>query len=65
MRDGLVTNFKQATDMEIMDRRAVDVFSYMHSVHELVIELLWLKVSPELKEDYATARLSSKRSGSQ
>ena len=26
----------------------------MHSVHELVIELLRLKVSPELIEDYAT-----------
>ena len=54
VRDDLVTKLKQATDMKITDRRAVDVFNYMHSVHELVIELLRLKVSPELIEDYAT-----------
>ena len=56
VRDDLVTKLKHATDMEITNRRAVDVFNYMHSVHELVIELLRLKVSPELIEDYATKK---------
>ena len=54
VRDDLVTKLKQAMDIKITDRRAVDIFDYMYSVHELVIELLRLKVSPELIEDYAT-----------
>ena len=54
VRNDLVIKLKQATDIKITDRRAVDIFDYMHSVHELVIELLRLKVSPELIEDYAT-----------
>jgi len=53
VHDDLVTKLNQASDAKITDRRVVDFFNYMHSVHELVIELLRLKVSPELIEDYA------------
>ena len=53
VHDDLVTKLNQASDVKITDRRVVDFFNYMHSVHELVIELLRLKVSPELIEDYA------------
>jgi hypothetical protein len=44
----------QASDMKITDRKAVDVFHYMHSIHKLVIVLLRLKVSLKLIEDYTT-----------
>ena len=54
VHDDLVTKLNQASDVKITDRRVVDFFNYMHSVHELVIELLRLKVSPELIEDYTT-----------
>jgi len=52
VRDDLVAKRKQAADMKITDRRTLDVFNYMHSVEEWVIELLRLKVPPELIEDY-------------
>jgi len=54
VRNDLVTKLKQATDMKITDRRALDVFNYMRNIHELVIDLLRLQVSLELIEDYAT-----------
>ena len=54
VRNEMVTKLKQATDMKITDRRALDVFNYMRNIHELVIDLLRLQVSLELIEDYAT-----------
>jgi len=54
VHDDLVTKLKQESDMKITDRRVVDFFNYMHSVHELFNELLRQKVSPELIEGYAT-----------
>ena len=44
----------QASDMKITDRKAGDVYHYMHSIHKLVIVLLRLKVSLKLIEDYTT-----------
>jgi len=49
-----MTKLKLATNVRITDRTEVDIFNYMHSVHMLVTELLQLKFSPELIEDYAT-----------